>query len=398
MIQGLLYMESDDLVEVSRLAGIEDQKIQAAETREELVSQILNWMADLVGCRKGDDEVIERQVIEWVARKWDIKVRSVDTTAELEKQLRVTIAEESSKHLLPFWEVGCAMAYIGPEEAVTPKLELMQTAAARLVPSGSARQRLREAWESKRKPGGDWQEVLVSLKDDIAKVKADPDMIMSTLVLSLVVAMADGRFGTDEEFFYNSLAEQLGVSELDAANLQKRINGLYWEKTQELLQGARKDKSRTGKEEGPQDEKFRALQAAHMTLETSGVLTALEEEVRSGFLGQLHKTMAKDPAFRKGVKSWNKTPLMWPVGYAAGMCLYFKSRLRANEHPNLIKVVFLSLAQQHVLARPDELEKESVGKIDVDGRSADRRLLDSTVSAPKRESRSIKLDREYEEI
>ncbi len=396
MIQGLMYMDSDDLVEVSRLAGLDDEKIKAAETREELVKAILNWMADVIGCSKGDDEAIERQVIEWMARKWEIKLKSSDTTPELEKQIRVCIAEESSRHLLPFWEVGCAMAYIGPEEAVTPKLELMQTAAARLVPSGSARQRLRQAWESKRKPGGNWEDVLASLKDDIQKVKADPDMIMSTLVLSLVVAMADGRFGTDEEYFYNSLAEQLGVTELDAANLQKRINGLYWEKTQELLQQVRKDKARTGKDETAQEEKFRALQAAHLTLETSGVLTALEGEVRSGFLGQLHKTMANDPAFRQGVRSWNKTPLMWPVGYAAGMCLYFKSRLRANEHPGLIKAVFLSLARQHTMASPDELKRESVGMVEVDDRSTDRKLLDSTVSKPKRESRAIKLERELE--
>ena len=395
MIQGLLYMKSEDLAEVSRLAGLSDDAIAAATTREELIDKILHWMADVVGSSKKDNtEAIERDVIEWTARRWNIEVEANDATSDVEKRLRKAIADESSRHLMPFWEVGCAMAYVGPEDAVAPKLELMETAASRLVPSGAARQRLRTAWEQRRAPDGSWEQVLETLAEDIELVKEDPDMVMSTLVLSLVVAMADGRFGTDEEFFYEALASQLGVTMEDATKLKTRVNNLYWEKQQELLA----QRKRGNDEEDAVSEKYRALKAAHLTLETSGILQSLEDEVRSGFLGQLHKTMSEDPDFNQGVKSWRKSSMLWPVGYAAGMCLYFKNRLKKHEHPGLIKAVFLSICRQHLLVRPEaeDLDREAVGVVEVDDRSTDKLLLDSTMAEQKDKApiQKIQLERD----
>lgn len=308
MIDGLLYMDSQDLAEVSSWAGLDPKTVEGCETREELLQHILAWMAEVVGSKSEDQLAIERDVVEWTARAWKIDAGSSDSTSDIEKRLRVAIADESSKQLAPFWEVGCAMALVGPEEAMGPKLQLMEAASSRLIPSSSARKNLSASWQQKRRPEGSWEDVLESLQDDIEILKADPGISESSLALSLVVALSDGRFGSEEEFFYAALAERLGIQSSQAGDIQTRVNTQYWENEHAL----RSSKGPAAGEDA-HAQKYRALKAAHLTLESSGILGAVTDEVQSGFLGQLHRTMTEDPSFKKGVAEWNKTPLMLPL-------------------------------------------------------------------------------------
>ncbi|MCA9790277.1 MAG: hypothetical protein KC910_00720 [Candidatus Eremiobacteraeota bacterium] len=346
MLTGLRLMQPAELRTLGGLAGLEDRELHKLATTDALVARLMSWMGKVVGCKSHDEEAIERAVIEWMSKRWSLNFAADDDIGAMERNLRVAIAEDSAKHLVPFWEVGCAMAYVGPEDAVTPKLELMEKAASRLVPSQTARQQMRKAWEVRRS-AEDTDALLATLADEIAFIKADGELVQPTLVLSLVVALADGRFGVEEEQFYERLADMLGVSHSVAEQVLKHVNSIYWDKLREVAP------KRTDTPTELHETKLQALRAAHLTLETSGVMESLEDEVHSGFLGQLHQTMTKDPAFVKGMEGWNKTPLMWPIGYAAGMCLYFKSRFKASDHPNLIRIAYLAICRQHVSARPD---------------------------------------------
>lgn len=384
-------MDWTELITVASLADLREKDITACENQGELIERILKWMGSVVGTKAQEPYQIEREVVAWMAHYWGLEVSKDEDTGQIERRIRVAIAEESGKHLMPFWEVGCAMAYIGPEDAVGPKLELMETAASRLVPSQSARNELRKAWETNRKgEGASWQAVLDALSGHIEKLKKDRDMVEPTLVLSLVVALADGRFGLEEDQFYEQLGRRLEAPHMLVQDLKKRINGLFWEKQLEVSPSARTDDPES------RETKLAALKAAHLTLETTGVLRTLESEVQSGFLGQLHKNMTKDPAFEKGVESWNKTPLLWPVGYAAGMCLYFKSKLRASDRPDLIKVAYLAICRQHLGATPDKgkLDDSVVAKDKhVDKDTADKMLAEAAVEKVKQqEIRPIKLN------
>lgn len=78
------------------------------------------------------------------------------------------------------------------------------------------------------------------------------------------------------------------------------------------------------------------------------------------------------------------------------MCHYFKNRLRREEHPELVKVVFLSICRQHLLVNPeaDSISEDAVGVVDVDGRSTSEILLESTMAEFKNAGpiRKITLD------
>ncbi len=387
MIEGLQQMDTAELQTLGRLAGL-DQKALDGE-HDQLVGRLLAWMGEVVGCRGRQPEEIERSVITWFAERFDIETEGASVD-RLEGQIRRVIAEESSEELLPFWEVGCAMAFIGPQEAVAPKLELMETAASRLVPSQSARSRMKELWTSRYQEQQDPEQLLADLADDIARLKKQPDLLEPTLVLGLVVALADGRFGVEEEQFYERLASELGLSHIQHEAIKKRVNGIYWESLREVG-----PKRRSDQKESQTEAKLRALMAAHKTLETSGITESLKEEVSSGFLAQLHRTIKEDPAFRKGMNSWNRTPLMWPIGFAAGMSLYFRHRLRADDHPNLIRIAYLAICRQHLTASPAgaELDTSSIGGAEEHDFEVGKALREAALSPDdKKTVRPIKLN------
>lgn len=343
MIEGLKNMDEVEFRTVAELAELDEKHLGS---RDDAIGKVLLWMGDVAGCRSKNHDDIEQAVVEWMARRWSIATEPSDTTGEVEKKLRVKIAEEAGRHLIPFWIVGCAMAAIGPGEALTNKLTLMEKAAAHLVPSQGARAAMRKDWEAfcSRLEGS--TSPLEALKPQLDELRKDPSMARPTLVLSLIVALADGRFGLEEEQFFNALAGELGLSVDEAKSLFKAINTIYWRAQHES------PPPKPGEKEDPDAEKFRDLKAAERALENSGILEGLGEEVHSGFLRVLHRDLAEDPEFNRGKQSWSKTPF-WPVGYAAGLCMYFRSRLRSEDHANLVRAAYLAILRQHLTAAHD---------------------------------------------
>jgi hypothetical protein len=350
MLKGLQRMDDS-----AKRAFVEELGLDLAADQEPS-DALVAWMAEAVNAPSDDPQEVELAVLRWLARRLEIPGVESLQVDDLEAAARRKVAEDSHDFLFPFMEVGSAVAYLGPKTVVGPKLELLESSTAGIIPSHTARDRMRQYWQAR---GAD----LLAIQEHIdphtlIQLLAEPISILkvgsestkaSVVALSHVVALSDGRFEAPEEQFTSELAKQLGLSSEKVGEIYAAVNQAFWKHLSDLG-GASSEQRSTGEELAVN------LQAAQMTLESCGSLASFSAVVEKGFVGSLHSTMGSGSGWAQKLKSWGKTPLRLPLGFATGMLCFIRDRWKSDSHETLLRLTLASIYQQHLEATADHAE------------------------------------------
>ncbi len=333
MWKGLQAMSVEELGLGARLAGLRPERRTA--DHQELLRQLLDWVGTATGCPTRDPEDLDRSCAQWLAETARLEPLPDESPQALEERAWERFSEDAARSLMPIWRVGSCMAALGPPDALVDEKKLLERVASRLLPSEKARAVMRQEWEAMcSRPARHHSEVLEQLAPDLKTLAARPELAHPTLVLALVVALADSSFELEESRLYDRIAAGLGVDPGTAAQLKETVSRFFWDARERLA-----PKGAGGAT--PRNHEI-SLRAAHESLESAGGLEELQGEMNSGFLAGLHRGILEDKDFQKGLKAWRKTPLHWPVGLAVGLSLYLKGRLKADSERNLLQFLYLT--------------------------------------------------------
>ncbi len=352
MLQGLFSFSDQEL----SAFVLEAECKPSQPDREALLICLLDWMADIVRSDSREPREVETRVLAWLARRLQLPLTHDANNDELEAAVRRKIAEESSTLLFPFLEVGSAIAYLGPAQVIGPKMELLETSLTSLIPSHSTRERLRTHWKARgaRLMAGQEhlgpKEVLDALREPIEELqqRSEPTRI-SVLILSFVVALADGRFEGDEEVFVGEVADRLGIDAHQVREIQQRVSQTFWAQLTALGGGTYQSRS-------TEEELLLNLRAAQSTLELTGGLASFSDTVEKGFVSAIHRGIENDSALRRGLSRGVKSPLTFPIGFATGMLCYIRERWRSDDQEVLMRVALAAIFRQHLEASGDNVE------------------------------------------
>lgn len=332
MWMGMQAMTAGELQVAARLAGWKPERTPSDPTAA--VQKLLGWVGNATGAASEEPDEVERAAVHWLAEVARVAPVPGEAVADLEERVWERLSEDATRQLMPVWRVGSCMSALGPPDALPTERELLDRVAARLLPSARARQTMDHEWKAIcAHPARHHSEVLERLDPDLKALAERPELIRPTLVLALVVALADSNFEFEESRLYDRIAAALGVEAISAATLKDKVCRAFWD--------AREKLAPKGVEAAASSSQQVALRAAHECLERAGGLEDLQEEVRSGFMEGLHHGLFEDRDFQKGMKAWRRTPLHWPVGMAAGLTLYIRGRLRADTDRRLMQFLYL---------------------------------------------------------
>lgn len=342
MLAGIRSMD-----EASKKAFLDEIGLQCSGGQSP-EDRLIQWMGEIVGARGQTAEDVERSVLLWMAEQLNLTLDPALTVDRIEAEVRRKIAEESQDFLYPFMELGSAVAYLGPANVMGPKLELLETSTTTLIPSHSARDRLRQYWQSR---GAKLQEMRGSLSTemildflkepiDILKLGSESTKL-SVLSMAVCVALSDGRFEVEEEQFVEGLARRLEVPTEQLASVKKQVSDAFWKHLSALGGGTYQARS-------TEEELTLNLRAAQLAMESTGSLRSFSEVVERGFVGALHSTMSSGTVFARRLKKLGKTPIRLSLGFATGMLCYIRDRWKSDDHEVLMRLVLAAIYQQHL--------------------------------------------------
>lgn len=344
MLAGLRELSRTELEAFAK----ETQTLTPGASEHELLDGLLKWMGARVNAKGGNPAEIEKATLTWIGQRLEIEFPTGASVDDMEASLRRKIADESYEFLFPFLAVGSAVAYLGPRQVVGPKLELMEAASAALIPSHTAREKMRGYYQARGRDllEGEGQltpEALLEYFQETVGYLAQTELQtrISILILNYVVALSDGRYEQPEELFLQGLAEHLKVDRTEAERVRREVTETFWKQHTALGGGTYKS---TDKSTG--DELSINMQAAHQTLEASGGLASFNQEVEQGFVASIHRSMQKDSAMRRLKGSG-------ALGFATGMLCYIKERWKVGEQEILMRLVLAAIFRQHLHATGD---------------------------------------------
>jgi tellurite resistance protein len=375
MLEGLQLMRQAELGELLKLThakqkdGVDEQGMR---------SQILSWAGKVVECSSQDPAAIEWASLQWLARHWGIDPSGFDDNDELERALRIRIADDASQYLSPIWWVSCVLIAAGPADAVGPKVRLLEKAASLVVPSRSARQKLTEQWREKCTQWGLDGLKQPEVQQALEQLRKSPERVEQAVTLAAVISLADGRLAMEEERLLRDIAEAGGLSHEASGELVRRVNNMYW--------GHQVEVTPKRGVETPEADKLAAMQAAQLTLDSAGTLEGLCLEACDNVVG-LASDSAQENAPRSG---WQRV-----LGTVSGLKQFFSNRMRSDEQVNLVRLVYLSIIHQHAEAA-NKAEAAAAAAAAAARQSAETNPVVAAASTgevgPKLSSRSIKLD------
>jgi hypothetical protein len=320
MYIGLSLMNEEELAEITRLIGVE----QPPSSRDVLLDIVSGWIARAVKCEGKAQTEVERRVLEWTASSWKIIIPEGTDTNDLERSLRLKIAQDAADFLSPGWALCCALIAVGKGSNIRDKLDLMEQAAATAVPSQRARSAKRDEWNrmcdrwSKTDPGPE-------LDVYVNRVAASPELHSECLTLGLALSLLDGSIGFPTERLYRDICDRLDMSRADSDEIKHKVNELYWKFHNEAVP--------TQTKHGQADDPIRS--AAHRTVYGAGVLESLAAEAKS----RLFASLEPDDQQRSG---WSKL-----VGGLSGMSPFFSNKMKNSTHATLARVVYHTILKQH---------------------------------------------------
>jgi len=325
---------------------------------EDPTEALVCWMAEAVGEKKESPEAVELAVLRWLASRLDLKQTEGLGVNELEAVVRRQVAEESHDFLFPFMEVGSAVAYLGPRSVVGPKLELLEASTAGVIPSHTARDRMRRYWQTRGAQLLAIQDVIDArmliehLAEPISILKVGSESTKASVIaLAHAVALSDGRFEVEEEQFTLELARQLDLSSDKYKEITTSVTQHFWKHLTEVSAG-------TSDQRTTAEELALNLQAAQLALESCGSLASFSAVVERGFVGSLHRTISASSRWGAKLREWGKTPLKLHLGFATGMLCFIRDRWNSDSQETLLRLALGAIYQQHLLATADHAEIE----------------------------------------
>jgi hypothetical protein len=332
---------------------------------------LVDWMGRELGVNSESPQEVEHGVLLWLAARLGITGVEALPVDELEAAVRRKVADDSHDFLFPFMELGSAVAYIGPRTVVGPKLEFLESATAGLIPSHSARDRMRKYWHARGEKllayeGNIEVEALVELLQeplDILRVGSESTRA-SVLTLGFAVALADGRFEVEEEQFLAALARELNLTTEKADQIAKEVKQAFWKHLAAIGGGTTQERSTA-------EELALTLRAAQLSLESCGSLASFSDVVERGFVGTLHSSLSGGSRFARKMKKWSKAPLRLPLGFATGMLCYIRDKWNQDDHETLLRLSLAAIYRQHLEATADHAE---ITHEDLEGYMEERRV------------------------
>lgn len=367
MLQGLHLMGEAELGELVKLTHAKGNDYLNEDQRRR---HILSWAGKIVGCSSQDPVVVERECLLWLAGHWGVDTKGLDDTDELERALRIRIADEASAYLGPVWWISCALIAAGPADAIGPKVRLLDKAASLVVPSRSARQKLSDTWRAKASEWGFDSLKQPEIQQAIEQLKKSPEKTDQALTLALVISLADGRLSMEEDRLVKDLGEACGKTHEECAEKIRHVNSIYW--------GHQVEVTPKRQVETPEGDKRVAMKAAQLTLESAGTLEGLCLEACDKVVGRAEG--AEEHAPKSG---WQRV-----LGTVSGLKQFFGNKMRGDEQVNLVRLVYLSIIHQHADAAAKAEAAAAAQR-----RTPETVLSDTgTLVITKEAKRSIKLD------
>jgi len=328
-------------------------------TQGDLNQTLIRWMGEEVGANPEREEDVQLAVVRWLAARLGLTDALELPIDEMEARVRRKIADDSNAFLFPFMEVGSAVAYIGPRTVVGPKLEFLESSTAPLIPSHSARDRMKAYWAARGEKllsyegNIDPADLMGLLEEPISILKVGSESTRaSVLTLSYAVALADGRFEVEEEQFVTLLGEALAITPTRNKEIEHAVTQAFWKHLTEIGGG-------TYGERSTQEELALNLRAAQLALESCGSLASFSDVVEKGFVGTLHRSLGKTSHFARKLKDWAKSPLRLPLGFATGMLCYIRDKWNADDQETLLRLSLAAIYQQHLEATGEHAEISS---------------------------------------
>lgn len=356
--------------ELGELVKLTHAKSSEGLNEDQKRRHILSWAGKIVGCHSQDPVVIEKECLLWLAGHWGVNTQELDDTDELERALRIRIADEASQYLGPVWWISCALIAAGPADAIGPKVRLLDKAASLVVPSRSARQKLSDNWRARASEWGFDSIKQPEIQRAIEQLKKTPEKADQALTLALVISLADGRLSMEEDRLVKDLGEACGMSHEQCGEKIRYVNSIYW--------GHQVEVTPKRQIESAEADKRVAMQAAQMTLESAGTLEGLCLEACDKVVGR-----AEAPEEHAPKSGWQRV-----LGTVSGLKQFFGNKMRGDEQVNLVRLVYLSIIHQH-----SEAAAKAEAAATAQRRTAEPVVTETgTLSVPKEVTRSIKLD------
>ena len=313
-------MSSDELSEITRLIGIEE----APESQELLLDIVSGWLAREVKQEGRSQDEVERSVLEWVAKSWNLIVAEESDTNDLERALRLKMAQDASELLAPGWAICCALIAVGKESNITTKLDLMERATSITVPSSRARRAKREEWNAlcqrwvKNEPSSE-------LEPYVERLSGSLELQTECLTLGLALSLLDGKIEFPTEQLYRRICDLFEMSRADSDAIKAKVNNLYWKHHNEAEPTQNKD-----------ERKVNPIHlAAKRTVYGAGALEALAAEARERLFG----TVMPEEKKKTG---WSKL-----VGGFSGMSGFFSKKTNNSTDATLARIVYHAILKQH---------------------------------------------------
>lgn len=320
MYTGLSLMNAQELAEITRLIGVEEPP----ESRDILFDIVSGWLARTVKKEGRAQEEVERAVLEATAKLWKIIVPEGTDTNDLERALRLKIAQDAVEFLTPGWAVCCALIASGQRSNIDLKLDLMENAASTAVPSGRARAVKREQWSQLCRR---WVEMdsIEELAPYLQAIKERPELRSECLTLGLALSLLDGSIGFPTERLYRAICDELEIGRGTSDEIKKRVSDLYWKHHNAAQPTQTSEKQNT--------DPIRT--AAERTVYDAGALEALAAEARQ----ELFASLFPDEKPKTG---WSKF-----VGGLSGMSPFFSNKMKNSTYATLARVVYHTILKQH---------------------------------------------------
>lgn len=345
MLAGLTNLDSSELEAFAKEAQVYTQ----GDSEQALFDKLLTWMGAMVGAKGHQPAEIERAVLAWLGERLELTFPAEVSVDVMEASVRRKIAEESYEFLFPFLAVGSAIAYLGPTRVIGPKLELIEASSAVLIPSHSARERMRLYWKERgdallARAGQVTPQMLLEYFQETLDYLSQLGLEtrISILTLNHVVALSDGRYEASEEAFMLGLADALKIDPTQGARIKQEVSETFWRQQTALGGGTYRDK-----DIGTDEELSMNLRAAQLTLEATGGLASFSQKVEQGFVASLHRSLQMDSAFRRGFRQGGA------LGFATGMLCYIKERWRVGDQEILMRLAIAAIFRQHLEATGD---------------------------------------------
>lgn len=357
MYKGLALMNREELAEITRLIGVD----VPPASQEVLFDIVTGWLArgvNLEGCSQLE---VERCVLEWTARAFQITYPPSMDTNELERLIRLKIANDAVEFLSPGWTISCALASVGRTDTMPQKLDLLERAASMAVPSQTKRREIRSEWEdlarkwAKSNPREDLADAVEALENNL-------EAASECLTLGLALSLLDGSIPFNTERLFRELSDDFGMNRGDSDAIQKKVSDLFWTHHNAATPTGHKEKI----EHDP------VARAARQTVFEAGALEALATEAKIKLFESIEGDVPK------------KSGLSRLMGSLSGISPFFSNKMKNATDATMARVVYHTILKQHAAVAAQKAQRAVVEAVEELAPSVPepQRVIDATPSQP----------------